>query len=297
MVAYFDLPAQGPIARQRFSMPDWFDWFTIVEERGPGTETTRLDNAQSDVVVEKRYTHKGGRCYRIDEYCVYGWRITTWTGRIVYRLRVDQGRIRTAIREAQLLALRCANHALADYVDPTSGAAGGAVDLAVQFAHLPLPAIFGDLAGVVDLSQLLSALAAIQARAEAVIRELERLLALDGSIVSSHDAVVWERQWDRVKTFSSVTIVEVECAPWILEVPDGETLRVPGHDEWLAPTAAGDGLDRALHGDAPPDHDAVAPRELPPGAREVLRARRKLATPGAGGPERPREAGGKPKAG
>jgi len=294
MTNYFDIPSQYDVARTTLSIPDWFTAFRVVEEWGPYDVSEYLNTEHTEVIVEKRYGHRGGRCFRIDEYCVYDWKVTVWIGTVTYRLRIDQASLRRSIRDAELLLLRISRQAIADYADPTSGTAGGLIDIGLSFTNLPIPQIFGDLAGLVDLTQLLSNIQEIADKTEQVLRELERLRRLDGRIVARFDNVRLEKEWNKIKTFSSVEIVEVECARWILELQEGETVRVPGHDERLFPVPPLEEIGRALRSKVSPDGGAllvgdVATKELPARARDAIREWRGRLPPVQSTPAAPRE--------
>ena len=70
---------------------------------------------------------------------------------------------------------------------------------------------------------------------------------MDGSKLAEYPNVTNRYKWERVKSFSSVEIVEVECADWILEIPEGEVIRIPGHDEHVyPPLPLSDDLDRSF---------------------------------------------------
>ena len=184
--SYFDLPSQIPVAVGRFSIPDWFLGFRIVDEWGPYAELRCTDRSQSIVIIEKRYARKGDRCYRLDEYCVYDWNVTAWVGTVTHRLRIDQEKIRRAERGAELRLHRNTPDGTED-------------------------------------------------KAEHVLRELRRLSALDGQIVARFNDVRWEQEMARVKTFSSLEIVEVANADWVSEIPEGQMQRRPEHDQWIEP--------------------------------------------------------------
>lgn len=294
MVNYFDIPSQVPVARTRFSIPDWVDFISVYDEWGPYDISTYIDPEYQKIIIEMRYAHRGGRCYRIEDYCVYDWRVTVWIGTVTYRLRVDQARLRRKMRDAELLLYRITRDALVDYIDPTSGAEGGAIDIGIAFANLPIPQIFGDLAGVVDLTQLLAKVSEIAENTERVMRELERIRRLDGQIVARFDNIRCEKEGQQIKTFSSIEIKEVQCAQWILDIPEGETIRVPGHDQWIYPVGREDlgrALDKGKTRDRAIAEDDELASDVPRGARDIIKQLRPHHPAAPGAPPIPEEIG------
>lgn len=252
MVDYDNLPSDRFSEAQRlFGIPDWFGDFTIKEDWINFEDTTAIDNTPpftQQVRIIVRYAHEGGKCYRIREFCVQEWKVTTRRGTLVLRLCVDVGKVLIAIRNAKLLLMRQTANALGDYADPSMQTAGGLIDLGIAFKGLPLPQIFGGLGQAISLGQLFDNISEIVDRLEPILRELQRLVDADGSIIARYENVVWRRKWELVKTASLIEdIVEVECADWILAVPEGQTIRVPEHDEdFVAPPPLDEDLEREL---------------------------------------------------
>ena len=222
-------------ARDQFNLPPWLTRFWIEDKWKNADEHTEIDPSLSSVVIEIRYAHRAGRCYQIREYCVYDQRVWIRTGTLCLFLRVDVNALHEAEQFAIRFLLDATLSALANYHDPTTGTAAGLADIGLMVAGSAIPPVFGDLFSAIDMGQLLDSISEIAAKVEERLREIRRLLALDHAKIAEYHNVTYRNNWKSVKSFSSTEIVEVECADWILEAPEGEVIRIPDHDERLYP--------------------------------------------------------------
>ncbi|MCU7845121.1 MAG: hypothetical protein KZQ93_14925 [Candidatus Thiodiazotropha sp. (ex Monitilora ramsayi)] len=234
-------------ARDQFNLPDWLPRFWIEDRWKKSDEYTEIDPSLSSVVIEMRYAHQGGRCYQIREYCVYDQKVTIRTGTLCLYLRVDVGQLRDAQQFALRFLVDATLNALANYHDPTSGVVAGLVDIGLMAAESAIPPILGDIFSAADMAELLDSVQEITDKVRARLQEIQRLIDLDGSLLAEYPNVRNPYRWETVKTFSSVEIIEVECERWILEIPEGEVIRIPDHDERLYPALPlSDEMDRAF---------------------------------------------------
>ncbi|MCU7830282.1 MAG: hypothetical protein KZQ85_14555 [Candidatus Thiodiazotropha sp. (ex Myrtea sp. 'scaly one' KF741663)] len=234
-------------ARDQFNLPAWLTRFWIDSKWKNADEHTEIDPNLSSVVIEMRYAHEGGRCYQIREYCVYDQKITIRTGTLCLFLRVDVNGLRQAEQFAIRFLYDATLNALANYHNPTSGVVAGLVDIGLMAAESVILPVLGDIFSAADMAELLGSIQEITDKVEARLREIRRLIGLDGSKLAEYPNVRHPYRWESVKSFSSVEIVEVECADWILEIPEGEVIRIPEHDERLYPTIPlSDDLDRSF---------------------------------------------------
>lgn len=222
-------------ARDQFQLPPWSPRFWIDARWIGADEASAIDPTLSRVVIEMRYAHKGGRCYQIREYCVYDQRVTVRTGTVELILRIDK----PAIVEARIFALRfladATLQALANYHNPTGGTVAGFVDIGLMAAGSAVPPVFGDLLSGISMGQLLDEINDITDKVDARLRELDRIESLDGSVLATYRDVAWRRRSVTVRTCAPDEIVEVECADWILQKPEGEVFVVPEHNEQVYP--------------------------------------------------------------
>jgi hypothetical protein len=145
----------------------------------------------------------------------------------------------------------------------------GLVDLGVMAAGSALPPILSDLASGLDMSQLFDNVQTIVDQVEPRLRAIARLRALDGTKIATYTNVVFVWGRERTKTFSSVDVVEVQCADWILKIPEGEAVAMPAHNELIYPLPP---LDAELENELRNLREFAAPSGLAPaGGRERIR--------------------------
>ena len=120
-------------------------WVTYDEHK-------EIDTNFTLVVIEMSYEHMKGCCYQIRGYCVYDWEVTVRTGTVRYLLRVRSAELLRAELFAMQFLLDATQNAIANYHDPTSGVAGGLIDIGLMAADSVIPPVFGDLASAKDMS-------------------------------------------------------------------------------------------------------------------------------------------------
>jgi hypothetical protein len=298
---FLDLPTAQSFEREAarlFSIPDSLaNYFFIELSLENASESIAFPPELRTVVIKKSYFRLGGWCFRIDDIDVIDQLARYRTGTAVFRLRVKRLEVQRAIREAEALAAKLKLDAFKDFLDPTTGVVGDVADLAARIARIyrgiPVVEIFGDLADAIDLAQLADSLEKIVDGVDALRLALKRLLTLDGMVVKRFSKVRQLVSFEAVTTFSGRALTEVECAAFILALPEGEVLPVPEQDETYYP-----GPELKLKG-RPGGHRRPAagadgagtdgPQPLP---RKALKAIRALRRPLADAPESvPREIG------
>ena len=246
-IDYYDLPDRIATAEKKLKIPKWFDDFTVTEDWELKKESVSLDLSLSTTIIEKSYVRRGDRCFRIEDYCIYGWNVTTVTGTRVFIFRVNLTAVLAAINQAGMVAVLAARRRLVEYIESQDDFdVAKAVEIITRlFPAIPFGEVFRELAGFADLPSLLGDLDAIADRAMKVQAELRRLLALEGTVFARFGHVRMVTSLVRVQVFSHKDLIEVECADFILELPEGEALRVPEQDDFPHP--------------APEDRSAQAP--------------------------------------
>lgn len=281
-IDYYDLPDRIATAEKKLKIPKWFDDFTVTEDWELKKESVSLDLSLSTTIIEKSYVRRGDRCFRIEDYCIYGWNVTTVTGTRVFIFRVNLTAVLAAINQAGMVAVLAARRRLVEYIESQDDFdVAKAVEIITRlFPAIPFGEVFRELAGFADLPSLLGDLDAIADRAMKVQAELRRLLALEGTVFARFGHVRMVTSLVRVQVFSHKDLIEVECADFILELPEGEALRVPEQDDFLIPPPKIDppkprrqGKKRVTPGDF---RDPGDPQELP---RKTLKAIRDARQP------------------
>lgn len=233
---YYGIPNPWPIAKDKFGIPDWFVDLTITDHWIDFHDEITIDPEMTQILIEKSYSHEDGKCYEIQEYVIYDYEVTTRYGTLQNILHVDLEELHQARKSAILFLTKQLQGSLASYADPSLSTAGGLIDVGIAFAGLPIAQIFGDIGQGISLGQLLDEASELVDKIEPILKAIERLIAADGKVVAEYADVVWSYNWKQIKTYSSVQdIIEVECARWIQEIPEGEVKRVPMWDEWVYP--------------------------------------------------------------
>jgi hypothetical protein len=229
-----DTPSMNEI-RDDNNIPDWFNGFRY-EVRWEDIENFEyVDTSNTSIVIEISYGREGDICYQIREYCVYDWYKVGQTGTAVLILWINKAELLEAEIFAARFFLKATAQAIGDYHDPTGSVAGGLVDIGVTVTGSALPPIFSDIAQGISMGQILDDMKAISDELKRRRADISRLRDLDGTEIARYENLtIWYHSTQQ-KTFSSIEIVEVDCEDWIQEIPDGETVRVPSHDEVIYP--------------------------------------------------------------